>query len=112
MIRPALKIGAVIAGPTCHTRAGPVNRSDRATLSTPNMPVNEIRGKNSAFAAPIRALAATSPCSACRMSGRRSRRSDGSPAGIVGRVVCPSNAVPRGIGAGFRPSRILRRFSV
>ena len=38
-------------------------------------------GKYAALATPIRALAAIRFCSAWRMSGRRSSRSEGSPAG-------------------------------
>ncbi len=53
-------------------------------LALPNAPVSEIVGKYSAFAAPICALAAISSCSDCVRSGRRSRSSDGTPAGTVG----------------------------
>ena len=65
-------------------------------------------GKYRAFAAPICALAAMRFCSACRMSGRLSSRSEGSPAGTAGRTSV-SMVLPLGIGPGFRPSRMLRR---
>ena len=45
----------------------------------PKAPVSEIVGKYSDLATPMRALAAMSVCSARRMSGRRSSRSDGTP---------------------------------
>src|SRR6059058_3444408 len=69
-------------------------------------------GKNAALATPMRALAATSPSSAWRMSGRRSRSVDGKPAGTVGGKVCPVRGRPRLIPPGLRPSRMLSRCSV
>ena len=59
-------------------------RFERSVLTAPKTPVRLIVGKKLAIAAPTLALAATSCCSACRMSGRRSRRADGRPAGTSG----------------------------
>ena len=66
-----------------------------------------ILGNRSACATPIRAVAAVSCCSACRMSGRRSSSSEGNPAGTAGGSVCSVSARPRGIRAGFLPSKTL-----
>src|SRR6185436_19730411 len=91
-----------MVGPTCQARDGPVKSSDRDALSTPNIPVSEIRGKNAAFASPMCAFAEMSCCSAWRISGRRSSSIDGSPAGTWGGAACASRTPPRGIGSGFR----------
>jgi hypothetical protein len=47
----------------------------------------EVAGRRSAVAAPMRAVAAARLRSACRMSGRRRSRSEGSPAGTSGGTV-------------------------
>jgi len=73
--------------------------------------VSEIVGKYSARAAPIRALAATSCCSACRMSGRRSNTWEGTPDGMSG-IASSRIDLPRSIDPGFLPSRTERAFSV
>ena len=59
-------------------------RSETCGARPPNAPVRLIAGKKLAIATPTFALAATSCCSAWRMSGRRRSRSDGSPAGTSG----------------------------
>ena len=51
------------------------------SLDTPLPVFRLMRGKKAARAAPMLALAASSVCSAWRMSGRRASRSDGRPAG-------------------------------
>src|SRR3977135_3738603 len=48
-----------------------VKSADRSALSRPAVAVNMKRGKNSAVATPIWALAATTFCSASATSGRR-----------------------------------------
>ena len=58
--------------------------ADNALLWSPAAPVSEIAGKSAALATPISAFAAINACSASRMSGRRSRRDEGSPAGTAG----------------------------
>ena len=45
------------------------------------------------------------------MSGRRSSKEDGSPAGTAGGCSCSVSFRPRGTGAGFFPSRVLMKFS-
>ena len=63
------------------------------------------------MAAPICAFNETRICSAWRMSGRRSRTSEGIPAGRAGRTRS-SIDLPLWIGPGLRPRRIERAFSV
>ena len=84
---PPVKIGAVRGAAQFQVRAGPLKRFDNCVLDQPNAPVSEIEGKYCALATPIRALAPMSSCSARRMSGRLSRRSDGNPAGTAGFLV-------------------------
>src|SRR5579883_404717 len=71
----------------------PEDAADRkrlsAKLSKPLAAVREILGKKSARAMPISALAAMRFASASRISGRRSRSSEGSPAGTAGGEALP-----------------------
>ena len=76
----------------------------------PMVPVSEMFGKNWALTAPICALRPISCCSARRTSGRRSSRSEGRPAGGVGRESWLMG-LPRGTGPGLRPRTKLRLFS-
>ena len=85
--------------------------ADISGLAVPRMPVRLSLGKNSALATPTCALARTSCCSTWRRSGRRSSRVEGNPAGTVGTTGCPYIGVPRGIGAGALPRRMLIWFS-
>ncbi|MNV72561.1 hypothetical protein D3C71_1656600 [compost metagenome] len=64
-----------------HTRVPLSNRPDSSDEADPMLPVRLIDGKNAARAAPMLALAASSVCSACSTSGRRSSTSDGKPDG-------------------------------
>ena len=66
-------------------RARLLSRSDSSRLSPPKKPVSETLGNMAARATPICALAEARNCSACRTSGRRSSRLEGSPAGGTGR---------------------------
>ena len=68
-------------------------------------------GKSLALASPMLALAATRDCSAERMSGRRSRRAEVKPGGTVTVNFCSRRDLPRLMGPGFRPNRILIWFS-
>ncbi|MNS73077.1 hypothetical protein D3C72_1065060 [compost metagenome] len=81
-----------ISGPSIHVREDHLNRFDRSADSKPNSAVSEIRGKNAAFATPIRALAAAICRSAAAMSGRRSSSSDGRPAGTATGAVSKGRA--------------------
>src|SRR6266851_2499399 len=45
------------------------------------------------------------------MSGRRSNRLEGSPAGTSGMCGCSANFVPRAMGPGLSPRRVLMKFS-
>src|SRR5207244_12324700 len=80
---------------------------DRSELAVPSSAVRLTLGNNYALATPICALALTSCCSACRRSGRRSRSVDGNPVGTVGTTGCSYIGLPRGIGVGALPSRML-----
>ncbi len=64
-----------------------------------------MRGKNRAFAAPTRALAATSCCSAACTSGRRSSNAAGRPTGMAAGSCRSSAASPRVIGSGGPPEQ-------
>ena len=64
VVRPALKSGPLSMPATAHTVAPPPVRADSSGLAAPNSAVRLSLGKNSAFATPMRALAATSCCSA------------------------------------------------
>ena len=79
-------MGAVNVPAQFHACAGPEKSLERSVLAHPKLPVREMVGKKRALAAPMRAFAAMRSCSAWRMSGRRSRRSEGNPSGIDGRV--------------------------
>ena len=103
-------MGAVNVPAQFHACAGPEKSLERSVLAHPKLPVREMVGKKRALAAPMRAFAAISSCSAWRMSGRRSRRSEGSPSGIDGRVRS-SMVFPRGMGPGFLPRRTEMPFS-
>ena len=107
-----LKIGTERVGPIPKKPMGPKDTLFWTPPATPMLPIRKIRGKNSDFATPMRAFAATSCTSARRTSGRRSSKAAGSPAGRDGRAIWPSSARPRGIGPGFRPRSTLMRFSV
>ncbi len=72
----------------------------RSLLCTPRSPVNAMRGKSSALAWPMSALAAMRVCSAARTSGRRSMRSDGRPEGSEVRTGISGRARPRRISPG------------
>ena len=71
-----------------------------------------MRGKSIALASPMFAVPAARVCSASRMSGRRSRSSDGSPAGTAAGSFCSSTARPRRIGPGLRPRSTDSSFSL
>ena len=106
-----MKMGWVIPGTARSQKlAGPVNRVFKAADSHPEVPVILILGKSLALASPILALAATRDCSA-RMSGRRSRRAEVKPGGTVTVNFCSRRDLPRGMGPGLRPRRILIWFS-
>jgi len=109
-MRPAVKMGTVTPAPRFQIWAGPENRLERSALATPYIPVSDTEGKYAALATPIRALAEIRSCSACRISGRCSRRSDGRPAGTGGRFNW-SMVSPRATGPGLRPKRRFRAFS-
>src|SRR5436309_1360989 len=64
------------------------NRSPSSGLTLPKKPVRLSRGKKSALATPTPAFAAIRTCSACRMSGRRSKRGEG-------RLVEAADATPQ-----------------
>ena len=73
-------------------------------------------GNHAALATPMLALALLTAISACWMSGRRSSRSEGTPAGMTGGVgmdssVMPRCTVPSMISLGERPSRASRELS-
>src|SRR5579884_3133230 len=75
-----------------------------AKLSKPLAAVREILGKKSARAMPISALAAMRFASASRISGRRSRSSEGSPGGAAlpltsGREGSARDSLPAGCEA-------------
>ena len=64
---------------------GPSNSVSKSVLAKPKEPVSAMRGKSSALASPMFAVAAASVCSASRTSGRRSSSSDGQAGGHRGR---------------------------
>ncbi len=90
-LRPASKMGSMAWGASIQLPEPPLNRSDSALLAVPALAVRAMRGKNAARAAPMLALAAISCCSAWRMSGRRSSRSDGMPSGTSRRASARSS---------------------
>jgi hypothetical protein len=110
-MRPPWKIGPVSPAATAHTSEPPLVIADISGLAVPRMPVRLSLGKNSALATPTCALARTNCCSTWRRSGRRWSRVEGNPAGTVGATGCPYIGVPRGIGAGALPRRMLIWFS-
>jgi hypothetical protein len=69
-LRPASKTGSSSDGRQVKPQEPFLNRPDSSLLAVPACAVREMRGKNAARAAPMLALAATSCCSAWRMSGR------------------------------------------
>ena len=79
--RPPSKIGTRTTGTKLQVCVPPPNRLERSSLAVPTAPVSVMEGKNAARAAPMLALAACRACSACSTSGRRSRTSEGRPAG-------------------------------
>ena len=85
-LRPMSKIGRLMLGPNDQARLAALNRPSRSPLTRPRLPVSEMRGKKLARAAPMLALAPINCCSAARMSGRRSSRSDGRPAATSAKV--------------------------
>src|SRR3974377_1258011 len=87
--------------------AGPKKSLCKATESQPAVPVIRILGKSLALASPMLALAATRDCSAERISGRRSKRADVRPGGMVTVNFCSRRDLPRRMGPGFLPNRIL-----
>src|SRR5262249_8562887 len=98
--------------PMFHAVADPLLKAESSGLTLPKKVVSPICGKKFARLTPIPALAAMSDCSEARISGRRCKRVLGNPAGIsAGNGGWPASEL-RGIGPGFRPSRILIRFSV
>ncbi len=84
---PAVKIGSVTCGAKFHARDPPPKRPVSSSLPVPTEETRVMRGKKAARAAPMLALAPLSSCSACRMSGRRSRTSEGRPGEISFRGV-------------------------
>jgi hypothetical protein len=69
-------------------------------VAVPAAAVSVMRGKKAARAAPILALAARKARSACRMSGRRVRVLDGTPAGSSATAVMPSGSSAGSHSAG------------
>jgi hypothetical protein len=80
-----VKIGAAADAAAPQITLDGANSAVSAVLSNPPDPVSAICGKYAARATPICAFAATTACSACWMSGRRSISADGRPAGTSGR---------------------------
>ena len=72
----------------------------------PYMAESPTVGKKFATATPTSALALIMFCSACRMSGRRRRRSVVSPGGVTG-VAWSTRGMPRSTGSGFAPRSTL-----
>jgi hypothetical protein len=97
---------------TAQIVAVPPVSAETSGLAVPSSVVMLKRGTKSAVATPMRALAATSYCSALRRSGRRSSGVDGNPTVTTGTIGCAYIGVPRGIGPGARPSRMLIWFSL
>src|SRR5688572_7020235 len=77
-------MGSETLGPSDQTRLSQSNRSSVSALRYPPDAVRRTTGKNAALATPMRALLAASCRSASATSGRRSNKSDGKPAGIIG----------------------------
>ena len=96
---PPSKIGTVIDGMKLHANEPPPKSAESAALSAPKLPVRLIVGKNAARAAPMLALAARKFASACMMSGRRVRRSEGTSAGISATRDCEFSGVAGGRSA-------------
>ena len=90
---------------------GPSNHVSNSVLVKPKEPVRAMRGKSRALAWPMSAVAAARLCSATRMSGRRSRSSEGRPAGTAAGRFCSVTARPRRTGPGLRPMRMEISFS-
>ena len=90
----------------------PEVKSASSGLALPNKDVRPILGKKLATATPTWALAARRLSSACRMSGRRSSRVEGRPAGMSTGSFSSSSPAVRSTGAGLRPSSTLIWFSL
>jgi hypothetical protein len=99
-LRPWSKIGCRSCAVPVKANVPLLNRPSSSLLALPKLAVSEIRGKKAALAAPMLALAASSCCSAARRSGRRTRRSDGSPAGRSPGICCASSGSGAGRSAG------------
>src|SRR4051812_50124582 len=101
---PPAKIGQLMLGPIDQERRPQLRRRSRSALATPREPVRATRGKRSLVATPMLAVAAWSEAAARRMSGRRSSRSEGRPAGVTGGALgvgaARGGAAPRGGGPG------------
>src|SRR5258705_483076 len=91
--RPPWKIGIETLGRMDAARLCQVKSTERSALSRPAVAVNMKRGKNSAVATPIWALAATTFCWPPAPSGRRPGGRAGPPGGPGGGDR-PSNAAP------------------
>src|SRR5437868_15541097 len=90
----------VICGEKLQVCEGPVNKSPRFAEAVPAEPVNKIRGKNAARAAPMSAFAALRVCSAAKMSGLRCKTSDGTSAGTRFNKCCCPKGFPVGKSFG------------
>src|SRR5262249_9184903 len=80
-------------------------RFETSVLIAPKAPVRLMVGKKFAAGTPTSALAAIRFCRASRTSGRGRRGSGGRPAGTSGGRKFSVRAAPRGIDAGFLPTR-------
>src|SRR5262245_9268044 len=83
-------------GPKDQKRFAALVRDSNWLPATPIEPFSAKRGKKSATAAPMFAVAPWSCASARRMSGRRRRRSDGRPMGTSGGATGSVAAAGRG----------------
>src|SRR5271170_4052037 len=100
-------------GPMDQVRLSQLNSDETSPLKYPAEPVSVNTGKNAALATPILALAEASWRSAWATSGRRSSKSDGSPAGISGGCgfqFGSSTAASLKLD-GFSPTKIAMAFS-
>ncbi len=78
-MRPKSKMGRMAVGPADQMKLLLVGFRPSPCPSSPKPPVMAMRGKRSAVATPMRAFSAARRRSASRMSGRRRKRSTGTP---------------------------------
>ncbi len=105
-----MKIGPESSAATFQRLVLPLVAPARLSDVPPQTLTKPMRGRKLPMLTPTWALDETTFCSAWRMSGRRSRRAEGSPGGRLGNF-WSTKLIPRLIAPGGCPNRVESRFS-